>query len=352
MAAITTKKPVYPISASLRRFLVNHHREIEVPITYSDLFHYTSSINLEDKNGNDTYWETVFYSQADNEHIQACLKQVYALMKADGDTSIMDHLYIDRVDLCMYGNTKPFRVRIVNKLNDLFDYFYIKQADASRIYGLELEHLLSPNKINYLVKGNTLLEEHIPGIPGDSFVKHYVIPQKVNARRLAKEFVKFNERCLVQLLGDIRGDNFVVEIIPDFDEVYYRMRAIDFDQQAYDGRKSIYMPQFFKENYPIIDLGLKNMKPEVELQYQKEERSRIANRIRTSELQLNALVKTMSNDRISTEENVDQLKYELAELYNDSEFIACRNMGEILNSSLRMIMKKPVRSVGKVTFNM
>ena len=34
---------------------------------------------------------------------------------------------------------------------DNFDYFYIKNADASRIYGLELEHLLSPNKLSYVV---------------------------------------------------------------------------------------------------------------------------------------------------------------------------------------------------------
>ena len=27
----------------------------------------------------------------------------------------------------------------------------LKKADASRVYGLELEHILSPNKINYLV---------------------------------------------------------------------------------------------------------------------------------------------------------------------------------------------------------
>jgi hypothetical protein len=38
----------------------------------------------------------------------------------------------------------------VNKINDNFDYFYIKNADASRIYGLELEHILSPNKINLI----------------------------------------------------------------------------------------------------------------------------------------------------------------------------------------------------------
>jgi hypothetical protein len=98
-------------------------------------------------------------------------------------------------------------VRIVNKLNDLFDYFYVKQADMSRIYGMELEHLLSPNKINYLVKGATLVEEHIQGIPGDSFIRNFLPARDYNPLRIAKEFIKFNERSLVQLLGDMRNDN-------------------------------------------------------------------------------------------------------------------------------------------------
>ena len=48
------------------------------------------------------------------------------------------HLTVDRIDLCSFANSQPFRVRIVNRLSDNFDYFYIKRADASRVYGLEL----------------------------------------------------------------------------------------------------------------------------------------------------------------------------------------------------------------------
>jgi hypothetical protein len=57
-----------------------------------------------------------------------------------------------------FGNSKPFRVRIINRLNDNYDHFYVKIADASRVYGLELEHILSPNRINYLTDDNTLIE--------------------------------------------------------------------------------------------------------------------------------------------------------------------------------------------------
>jgi hypothetical protein len=34
-----------------------------------------------------------------------------------------------------------------------------------------LEHILSPDKINFLVYEDTLVEEHIMGIAGDVFIK-------------------------------------------------------------------------------------------------------------------------------------------------------------------------------------
>jgi hypothetical protein len=64
---------------------------------------------------------------------------------------------------------------VVNQYNDNYDHFYVKTADASRVYGLELEHLLSPNRINYLMhRGGTLVEEHIAGVPGDAFIRDYL----------------------------------------------------------------------------------------------------------------------------------------------------------------------------------
>ena len=71
------------------------------------------------------------------------LKRIYVQLRSEGQESVLKNLYIDRVDLCTYGNTKPMRVRVVNQFNDNHDYFYIKKADASRVYGLELEELLS-----------------------------------------------------------------------------------------------------------------------------------------------------------------------------------------------------------------
>ena len=343
MAAIRFKKPSFKISDPLRTYLVRTGRETDVPITYNDLVRHTSSITLHDKSGKDTLWETLIYNPADLQYIHDCLRKIYAQLKVGGEVATIEHLYIDRVDYCLYANTHPLRVRIVNRLNDLFDYFYIKKADASRIYGMELEHLLSPNKINYLVKGNTLIEEHIAGIPGDTFVKSYLLRNDYNPLRIAKEFVKFNERSLVQLLGDMRGDNFVVEIIPDFDDLYFRLRAIDFDQQCYEGSVKIYLPQYFKENNPIINLGFQSMSPVLEHQYQWEERARMLTRLKAARTQVYELLAAMEQDELSTPAHVSRLRKELAALYGDEAFLKCSSMGALVRTSLEMLEKHPVR---------
>lgn len=337
MAIISKKKEHYPVSSHLRKYLKRHEREIEIPLSYNDLTRYNNSIPLYDPSGKDTLWETIFFQQDDMKEIYHNLKAIYAILKADGDLSVMEHLYIDRVDACTFGNTFPFRVRIVNQINDNFDYFYIKKADASRIYGLELEHLLSPNRMSYIVFKDTLIEEHIPGIPGDQFIKYHLKDPKVNKTRLAKEFVKFTERCFVRLLGDMHSSNFVIDITPDFEEVHYRIRAIDFDQQSYEGRKAVYMPQYFKQNNPIIQIGIEMMTPETVTQYQKEERSLIANRIRASYRTIHSLLNSMRKDTVSKPEYVKSLKKELAEHYDEIAFNQCKSMGDIVAVSLQYL---------------
>ncbi len=174
MPQIKHKKQTYKISPPLQQYLGENGRSSEIPLAYEDLLRYENAIPLYDHQGNDTLWLTVFYPHHAVDEIFYALKYIYSLMKADGDISVMEHKYIDRVDLCSYGNTRPFRVRIVNKVNDNFDYFYIKYSDASRIYGLELEHILSPNPISYIVDRTTLVEEHIAGIPGEMFFEYYL----------------------------------------------------------------------------------------------------------------------------------------------------------------------------------
>jgi hypothetical protein len=340
MALISKKKIIYPISEHLKNYLVAYGREVSFPIHYKDLLRHSNSIPLYDSKGNDTLWETVFFNESDRDQIHYDVKVIYALLKAQGDMSVMHHLYIDRIDLCIYGNTQPFRIRVVNKINDNFDYFYIKNADASRVYGLEFEHLLSPNRINYLVHENTLIEEHIAGIPGEQFMKFQIKDPLLNPIRLAKEFVKFNERCFVRLLGDMHSSNFVIDVTPDFEEVHYRIRAIDFDQQSYEGKRSIYMPQYFKQNNELIQLGIKHITSESMVQYQIEERSLIANRLKSSSKEIEDLLTSMEKDTLSTQENIKTLRKELARFYKNNHFLKCHNMGSILRESLNQVLKK------------
>ena len=336
MALITKKKIIYPINSTLRGYLQEHERE-RPAIKYADLTRYSSSIPLYDNEGKDTLWETVLYDRSELEHIHTDLKMVYSNLKSAGQIEIIDHLFIDRIDICPFGNTKPFRVRIQNSINDNHDYFYIKQADASRIYGLELEDILSPNRINFIVDGNTLVEEHIVGVPGDQFIRKHLDDQALNRVRLAKEFVKFNERTFIRLLGDMHSSNFVIDITPDFEDVHYRIRAIDFDQQSFEGRRAVYLPQFFKQNNPLIKIGLEIMTPESQKQYEYEERSLIVNRMRTSREKLSDLLRAMKTAPLSLDKNILQLRKELADYYKNDNFLSCNSMGAIVEMNLAQL---------------
>lgn len=334
---ISRKKEFYKINSALSAYLSTYERALNIPCQYRDLQRYSFSIPLIDKNGKDTLWETVFYAEADRNELFPALTTIYAVLKAAGNTSVMQHLFVERVDYCTFGNSNPFRVKIVNSLNDNYDYFYVKIADSSRVFGLELEDLLSPNHINYLVCADTLIEEHIAGIPGDQFIAHFMHLPNANETRIAKEFIKFNERCLVQLLGDMRAYNFVIDVTPDFDDVQYRIRPIDFDQQCYEGRRNVYLPQFFKENYPFVNLCLKRISLESVHQYQSEERALIAHRMRASKQQLEALLAAMSFLPLSQPDKIANLKQELDKHYQKTVFAPCQTMPQIVETSLRLV---------------
>ena len=323
------KKTIYPVNGSLREYLNHFKRELSLPVGYENLLQNVDAYPLMNERNEDTLWQTMVYDQHYGREIFEGLKQIYVLLRSGGDKKILPNLYVDRVDYCTFGNTKPFRIRIVNQYNDNHDYFYVKKADASRIYGLELEQLLSPNEINFHVDRETLVEEHIIGVPGDDFIDNFLEREDLNEVRLAKEFIKFNERCFVRLLGDMRAYNYVVEMTPDFEQNQYRVRAIDFDQQCYEGRRSFYLPQFFKNNLPVVKLCSHLINLETSHQYQREERTLIKRRFNVSPTRINSLRERMCEDTISSDEKLVQLRSELSRMHKDSRFEECRTMGEV-----------------------
>ncbi len=334
------KKIPYKISAPLLNYLNEAGRTQKITVQYEDLLRFTNAVSLFDKRNNDTLWLTVAYSQSEMEELNRELTGIYASLKTNGDVKVMEHLHVDRIDFCTFGNTKPFRIKIINNYNDNYDFYYIKLADASRVYGLEWEHILSPNRINYFVDEKTLVEEHIVGIPGDQFIKNNLSDRDLNQTRLAKEFVKFNERCFVRLLGDMRSYNYVIDVTPDFEDTQYRIRAIDFDQQCFEGNKSLYTPQYFKENLPYVELCIRLLNANTAKQYQSEERALIAKRIKTSKYRVNQLLEVMMGDNLSTPEKVKSLRAGLADHYKNDAFKKCNSMGELMKQSLNLLADK------------
>jgi len=341
------KKDAFPVSDGLRSYLQKHDRDIELPISYRDLLNYRYANALKDKKGKITHWETAIYDLKEMAFLKEALIKTYAILKTEGDLSFSNHLDIERIDFCEFGNSVPFRIRVRNKINDNYDHYYVKAADASRIYGLELEHMLSPNRITFLYHKNTLVEEHIPGIPGDIFLKDYLELPETNKIRLAKEFVKFNERCFARLLGDMRSYNFVVDITPDVEDYQYRIRAIDFDQQSYEGKKNLYLPQFYKENFEFVEIVLKSLSEEVITQYQTEEHTTMTYRVVASRRRLMALLNIMTKDEISENYKVKILREELNAHFGTSVYTRCKTMGEIVKRQLKEMLQKHLKQVNK-----
>lgn len=343
---IEYKKPFYRIKAPLKEHLKNYSRLENLPVSYEDLTNYEELFPLIDDNGVRTLWHMAMYNQENLDLLSKSLVKVYQQLNSDGDDN--SYLRIDRIDFCSFGNSQPFRVRVVHEINGNYDYFYMKKADSSRIYGLELEEIFSPDKVNYIVDNQTLVEEHIVGIPLDDFIERNKDVAIENRIRLAKEFVKFNERTFVRLLGDMRAYNYVVEIIQDFDNVQYHLRAMDFDQQCFEGRKNIYRPQFYKGNMELVKLVQELMSDEVSRQYQRIERVSMKKRYLASRQRTRSLLRKMRKDRISSDKNIKTLRSELAEHHNDETFLKFNNMGDILNRHMEKMLNVDILTKSEI----
>ena len=64
----------------------------------------------------------LFYNENENFEIEQYLKKIYARLHSDGNDDQFEFLKIDAIDYCTFGNSKPFRIKIRNILNDNFIY--------------------------------------------------------------------------------------------------------------------------------------------------------------------------------------------------------------------------------------
>ena len=200
--------------------------------------------------------------------------------------------------------------------------------------------MLSPYNLNFLVNNNSLIEEHISGIPGDIFIKENLDScSDLEKTQIAKEYVKFNERTMVRLLGDMRSYNYVVIPIHDFDQVIYKIRAIDFDQQCFEGSFSVYRPQFFKENFPIMEIVREKLNRSSIVQYKIEERSIIAKRLISFNKRIDNLISIMKNQKLSLPENLEKLKIEIFNYTKDSSFKKSKSMGDLMEATFNFLVR-------------
>ena len=329
------QKEAFPVSAGLQHYLQNNGRDLMLPISYTDLLYYSHANALRDKKGKLTHWENAVYDVKVQARLNKLLIETYAILKKQSGTDFTKQLVVKRIDFCEFGNSVPFRISISRKENDITNFFYIKLADASRIYGLELEQLLSPDETHFLFHNNTLVEEHIEGIPGDVYLKQFMVADSGAAALFAKEFVQFNERCFARLLGDMRSYNFVVNKKGEG----FRIRAIDFDQQSYEGKKNLYLPQFYKENMGFVELVLTSLSNDEILQYQAEERNNMKQQVALNRKRLMALLNAMVKDELSENYKILLLRKELNEHFRTTAFSGCKSMGAIVKRQLKQMLQ-------------
>ena len=338
------QKDAFEISDPFRSYLQQYGRDVALPILYSDLTNYSYADALKDKKGKWTHWENAVYEPDQLQAISARLIKTYQLIKNQGSSVLQADYQIERIDFCEYGNSVPFRIKIVDSANGQFDFFYIKLADASRVYGLEIEHLVTEHPINFLCHQNTLVEEHIEGVAGDIFIQKNKPLTKADEKDIAKAFVRFSESCFLRLLGDMRCYNFVINSFSENDSTRYVIRAIDFDQQCYEGRRSFYFPQLYKENAAYVAMVLKNLDKDEIAQIQNAELVASASRIERVRKQLIEMLKSMVQDELTENYKIGLLRNDLNEYFKTLGFSSCNTMGAIVKEQLKQSLQGHLKS--------
>jgi hypothetical protein len=333
------QKELYVVSDTLQQYLEKYKRDIPLPINYTELFHYSHTKSIKDLNGKPTHWENVVYEKKLLAELKPKLLAVFTLLNQQ-EAILAEHLEIKAIDFCEYANSMPFRITITNQQNNQADFFYIKSADASRIYGLELEQLLSPNKSNFFYHQQTLAEAHIDGIPGDVFLEQTDRLTDDEQLLLAEEFVRFNERCFTRLLGDMRSYNFVVVKFQHEAGSSFRIKAIDFDQQCYEGRMNLYLPQFYKENYAYVQMTNKLLSNELIEQIRLSESRAMATLAVKHSRRLSELLQVMSRQELSENYKIVSLRKELGTVFHTHRYSNCKTMGAIVKQHLKQMLHR------------
>lgn len=325
------QKEVYAVSPALQQYLHQHKKDTRLPLAYKELLHYKYTNAIKDENGKHTHWERVVYDETMLASLKEKLQALYGMLCNDNKIEIVS------IDFCEFANSMPFRINITSN-GKRQRTFYIKSADASRVYGLELEQLLTSNRINFLYHQNTLVEEHIDGTPGDDFLTQLERLSENELKQLAIAFIAFNERCFARLLGDMRSYNFVV-LHYGAEGNAFMVKAIDFDQQCYEGRLNLYLPQFYKENHPYVQLATQSLGSQAIEAVRKEERQQLADLYVKNQQRLIQLLAVMDKEELSENYKIVSLRKELNEYHQTHNFNHCNTMGALVQQQLKELLQ-------------
>ncbi len=328
------QKEVYPLSAPLRQYLEQYRYSLPLPLHYPELLHYEYSNAIKDAAGKHTHWERVVYKDPVFRELEPRLLRLYGLLK--GSRSLPDGLKVTAVDFCEFANSTPFRIHLQygQAHTATNTCFYIKNADASRVAGLLLETLLTENPVRFLCHQHTLVETHIQGQPGDECIAAVHQLSDAEQQDLARAFVRFNESCFTRLLGDMRSYNFVV-LRNSSPHPPFQLRAIDFDQQCYEGRLHLYLPQYYKENLGYVQLVQQQLSQEETESLRLEERRFMARLSVSRSRPLYGLLRALEKDELSENYKVLALGKGLNQYHHTHRFNLCHSMGALVKQQLK-----------------
>ena len=123
---ISKKKIAYPVSSELESYLIKHSRYIDtIPEIYNDLHRFSEAIPYESPDGSETNWQTLMYQPDEMAELRPKLTKIYADLKMGGDSNKTKHLDVERIDFGVFGNSRPFRIRFINRYNVNFDHYFV-----------------------------------------------------------------------------------------------------------------------------------------------------------------------------------------------------------------------------------
>lgn len=324
------RKDKVSVGDALGEYLQRHGCSSGCALRYAHLLDYSHTDSLCDAAGKHTHWERVTYHPRTEASLHRELINAYCSLAPLSDSFDRPSLHVSAIDFCEYANSMPFRITLSDG-KAFSDLIYVKEADASRIYGLELERLLSDAGLSFVWQADTLVERQISGRFGDEYLldaDHFNVGQK---RSAALAFVAFNAACFARLLGDMRSYNFVYNEAPSGS---IRFRAIDFDQQCHEGFLQLYFPHFYAENRLLVDWVANLLSPEETEQEEQQMIEAMRSSAERHRRRLADLLQILSGETLSERYKLLQLRNALAQYHGDRSFEQCHSMGELLSRQL------------------